>query len=345
MPSGPVVGYYVHHQGRGHAHRALAIAAASSLEITALSSGARPAGWTGEWVTLPDDAGGEQGPDVDGGGRLHYVPEGHAGLRSRMSLISSWIERARPALIVADVSVEVALLARLHGVPVVTAAMPGGRDDAAHRLGYDISAAILAPWPEAAGPLWGGTAADLAKASFVGAISRFPPVQTEPPPSRQVVVLNGTGGAGPSRAAIAAAARATPGWDWTHLDRAHGTWVEDPWPLICSAAVVVSHAGQNAVAEIAAARRPAIVIPQERPFHEQRTLGGVLERLSWVPALVRPSWPAAADWPGLLDRASKLDGSGWARWNDGRGALRAAQLLEDLSRADSGLAGPQAVPA
>ena len=192
-----------------------------------------------------------------------------------MAAIAAWIERTDPAAIITDVSVEVALLARLHGVPAVSMAMPGRRIDAAHRLGYDIADLILAPWPEVAGALWRGTPEDLAKTRYLGAISRFAPVHASAArtPDRRVVVLNGTGGTGPTPADIAAAALATPGWEWVHLDRAYGTWVDDPWPLICSAGVVVSHAGQNAIAEIAAARRPAVVIPQDRPFDEQRTLG------------------------------------------------------------------------
>lgn len=333
MRVAPVIGYYVHHQGRGHAHRALAISAASELTITGLSSGPRPNGWAGDWVDLPDDAGAHLSADLDAGGRLHYAPRDHRGLRTRMATISAWIEKHRPRLMVVDVSVEVALLARLHGVAVVTMAMPGERTDAAHRLGYDISEAIAAPWPAVVGPLWGRVPADLPKTVYLGAISRFAPVVRPIRPTSNVVVLNGAGGAGPTPAAVARAAETTPGWDWVHLDRAHGRWVEDPWPLLCSAAVVVSHAGQNAVAEIAAARRPAVLIPQARPFDEQRSLATALAGLDAIPALVRDTWPAAGEWPAILDRVSRLDGVPWSIWNDGHGADRAAGLLADLSLA------------
>jgi hypothetical protein len=92
-----------------------------------------------------------------------------------------------------------------------------------------------------------------------------------------VVVVNGTGGRGSSAADVAAARLATPGWEWVHLDRAHGTWVDDPWPLLCSASVVVSHAGQNLIAEIAAARRPAADSRSRWPATPER----------------QPRWPAA----------------------------------------------------
>lgn len=334
--TGPAVGYYVHHHGSGHTHRALSINRASDLPITGLSTAPRPQDWRGPWLQLPDDAGAPVTADLTAGDRLHYAPIGHDGFRTRMAAIAAWIERTDPAAIITDVSVEVALLARLHGVPVVSMAMPGRRIDAAHRLGYDIADLILAPWPEVAGALWRGTADDLAKTRYLGAISRFAPVRASAvrTPDRRVVVLNGTGGTGPTPADIAAAAQATPGWQWVHLDRAHGTWVDDPWPLIRSAEVVVSHAGQNAIAEIAAARRPAVVVPQDRPFDEQRTLGRALSRLSSVPAIVRADWPSADDWPALLDRASRLDGTGWSVWNDGHGAARAAAALSDAVRGE-----------
>ena len=126
MPTGPTVGYYVHHQGSGHSHRALAISRAASLPITGLSTGPTPTGWPGDWVDLPDDAGATDRPDKSAHDRLHYAPEHHPGLRDRMAAISAWIGATRPAALVVDVSVEVALLARLHGVPVDRDGYAGG---------------------------------------------------------------------------------------------------------------------------------------------------------------------------------------------------------------------------
>ena len=42
-----------------------------------------------------------------------------------MARLSAWIAESRPRVIVVDVSVEVALLARLFGIPVVSVALPG----------------------------------------------------------------------------------------------------------------------------------------------------------------------------------------------------------------------------
>ena len=329
-----MIGYYIHHQGSGHRHRASSVNRLADVELTGLSTGPRPTGWTGPWVDLPDDAGMAPEQDVTAHGRLHYVPLGSRGLSARMAMIAAWIDAERPEALVVDVSVEVAVLARLLGVPVVVVAQPGHREDAAHRLGYDVASRIIAPWPRAFGGLWGATPEDLVKTGFVGGISRYAPVVEPvapaiPSAARRVVVVNGTGGRSVSSADVAAARLASPGWEWIHLDRAHGTWVDDPWPLLCSASVVVSHAGQNLIAEIAAARRPALLLPQDRPFDEQRVMASALGSAG-LPALVRDSWPSPAEWPDLLDRVGRLDGSRWSSWNDGDGAARVAELLSEL---------------
>lgn len=340
-----MIGYYVHHQGSGHRQRALAVQRAGELELVALSTAPRPAGWSGDWCLLPDDDTGP-GTDPTAGGRLHYVPQGATGLRARMAALSSWFEAARPDALVVDVSVEVALLARLHGIPVVVVAQPGRRHDPAHRLAYDIASLIIAPWPASVGGLWGATPDDLTKTHFVGAVSRFAPTPpgaertTRPGAVRRVVVLNGTGGAGATPHEVCAARSATPDWEWVHLDAAHGTWVADPRPLLESASVVVSHAGQNAIAEIAAVGRPALMLPQERPFAEQQVMAAALRRNGY-PIEVRHGWPAASEWPRLLSEVADLDATAWTGWNDGGGASRMAELLQGMTT--SGRLAPEGV--
>ena len=66
-------------------------------------------------------------------------------------------------------------------------------------------------------------------------------------------------------------------------------WVEDPWPLLCAADVIVTHAGQNAIADVAAARRPAVVIAQPRPHDEQLSTAQALHAAQL--AVVHRGWP------------------------------------------------------
>lgn len=322
-----MIGYYVHHQGSGHLHRATVLAQSLDEPVTGLSSLPKPEGWAGEWVRLErDDAWAEEAGDT-ADGFLHWAPLGEPGLRSRMAAISTWIGETAPSLVVSDVSVEIALLARLHGVPVVSVVLPGDRGDRAHRLGRAASSALVAFWPEEAEGMVRGVDEPL---HCVGAVSRFP-VQDQPvrrTSARRVVVLGGRGGGGLTDAELEVARAQTPGWQWEVLGGADGPWLTDPFPSICEADVVVTHAGQNAIAEVAAARRPAIVVPADRPHDEQHSTARVLAGESW-PALVEFGFPAAG-WAERLERAARLDGSGWERWCDGHAPERFAALVAGL---------------
>lgn len=322
-----MIGYYVHHHGSGHLHRAQSVAAAWPGEVTGLSTLPRPPGWSGDWIQLDDDAPAPGNPDVTADGNLHWAPVGHTGLSSRMARISSWLEAARPSLLVSDHSVEITLLARLHGVRVVAVVLPGDRSDPAHLLGYGVCEALVGMWPATARVHTGLPPDLVARLRCVGGLSRFAP--SEPRPRRagkaHVAVLWGRGGDGPPEHELATARHRTLGWTWTVLGG--DQWVADPFDVLLNSDVVITHGGQNAVAETAAARRPAIVLPQARPFDEQLAMGQALDDDRW-PAIVRHSLPQDS-WSTLLERARRLDGHSWQGWCDGHAAERfVAVLLE-----------------
>ncbi len=240
-------------------------------------------------MALPPDTTDDP-VDATARGRLHWVPVHHDGHRARMGIIAEWITQTRPAVFVSDVSVEAAILARLMGIPVVVAAMRGDRRDEAHRLGYDLADALLAPWPSSL-PEPGWPAHWHAKSVHTGSISRY---DGRPRPvtrggrdrhgaANEVVVMLGAGGADVTPEQVRDAADATPGWSWTVLGGPETPWVEDPWPLLCRASVVVTHAGQNAVAECAAARAPAIVIPRTAPTANSAPPHGRCRAVAWPP--------------------------------------------------------------
>ena len=328
-----MIGYYVHHHGTGHLHRAMTVAPHLEDEVTGLSSLPRPDGWVGPWVQLPrdDSAVSYDGADVTAEGLLHWVPVGDAGLRTRMADISAWIARTAPAALVVDQSVEVCLLARLHGTPVVALTAPGRRTDSPHQLGFRSATELVGPWPQGLTDrlLPGLDAVHADRFHAVGAVSRFPILsRTDYLPSLRprphAVLLAGTGGDGFTPAMITQAKEQTPDWDWTVLSRTLGTWHADPAAVLAEADVVVLHPGQNALAEVAAMRVPAVVVPAPRPFHEQAVTAAALAE-GW-PAVVLDEVPTTG-WRDLLHTALHLDGGQWDEWCDGDAPGRIAAVV------------------
>jgi len=343
-----VIGYYAHHRGAGHLNRAMSIARELSDDVTILSSSPRPAEFSGGWVDLPlDHSAHDREPSADASahGALHWVPLASDGLFSRMSAIAQWLREAEPSVVVVDVSVEVALLVRLHGIPVVTMAQPGDRTDAAHTLGYRASSAIVAVWPEGVPAL--RVADDIAgRVEAVGAISRIPvvaPLRRDP---QQIAVLAGLGTRGQSALDIAvrAAREALPDARWVVLSGADSATVAH---TLRTSALVFAHCGENALAEIAASRIPAIIVPESRPHEEQQAMGIALGA-SGMPVtvvdMVEHGLGAEAaetavqnvDWELLVRETSQLDGEVWSAWCDGDAAARAAAIVERVAALGTG---------
>lgn len=338
-----MIGYYLHHQGSGHRSRGTAVARHVSTEVVGLGSGGPPPDWPGGWVELARDddppVSDECLADVDAGGVLHWVPRGHTGLLERHRQLVTWLAQERPSLVVVDVSVEVALLVRLCGVPVVVGGMPGDRTDPVHALAYDLAEAILAPWPQAAHPDAGWRQEWWEKTWHVGGISTLAPVDApdrdrRDPASRQVLVLWGSGGDDLTEEQLAAARAATPGWSWTVRGGGHPTvGAAELAAEVARADVVVAHAGQGTVADVAAAGRPAVVLAQPRPYDEQLATARAVRRMDLAATAV--GWPSAHQWPGLLDEALERGGLGWCAWTSD-GPVRAAGLIDELAARISG---------
>jgi hypothetical protein len=354
----PVVGWYLHHHGGGHVARFRAVRPLVDADVIVFSSRPAPADLPvgTRWATLPPDAEVET---LDGGavldpadadptasGALHWAPLDHRGHRDRLALIAETIARERIDAMVVDVSVEVGMLARLLGVPVVLFSQPGDRDDEPHALVERVASAIIAPWPrEVMEPAHLASRRDVVV--HTGGISRHDgrPAPATPAPRRsadvtRVLVLAGGGGHDVTSQDVEEARSATPGTHWTVLgvdgvDGEPAVVVDDPWVALHDADVVVTWAGQNAIADIAAAGARAIVVPQPRPFDEQLATASALERAGL--AVVEPVWPAAARWPAVDDRALALDPD-WSRWRTAGAARRAADVVERVAGARLGAA-------
>lgn len=277
-------------------------------------------------VRLPRDDVAEHVSEPTAHGALHWAPHYDSGFGARMQALAQWVADARPELCVVDVSVEVAMFLRLLGIPTVIVALPGDRTDPPHVVVHQMADHILAAWPAGLNtPHW--LKPHEHKTSYVGGVSRF---ENRPMPTRSsdrrdlhVLLLGGAAdGFGAARACVQDVT-------CTALGGASGIWTDDPWPYLCDADVVVSHAGQNSVADIAAARRPAVVIPQPRPFDEQHMTASVLSRYGL--AVTAPRWPSDDDWPAVLQRALTTDPQRWRQWQVQGAAARAAAAIESTA--------------
>ncbi len=255
----------------------------------------------------------------------------------------SFLSRWRPDLVVSDVGLEASILARMCGIPVVYSRQHGRRWDKGHQLAYEWACSLLAPFAEEMEqddcPDWVQE-----KTFYSGGFCRFsgrekaaiaPDSYVKDKPN--VLVMTGFGGTAITPQKLAVAAAATPGWQWHLLGshsapngvRAQGV-VENVWPYLCHADLVIANAGHNSTMEIAAAAVPAVFIPAERPFDEQLCKVDVLRKLNL--GTVVSQWPMPREWAGLWARSHSQNLSNWQPLQSEDAPYKAAQHITQIAR-------------
>ena len=338
-----MIGWYVHHHGWGHMTRMQAIRPHLGDEVTVFSSLPEPASLPPEtvWVQLPSDSDAVVGPDgvsreahelgdVTARGTLHWAPLGHPGHQARLAAIAEWVAIHPTSAFVVDVSVEVTMLARLLGVPTISVAQPGDRTDAPHRLGYDLADRILAPWAPGMIPAKALVGRE-DRVRSVGAISRYDGrARTEADADDDVRRVLFLGLAlDPVRLAQTRELLSADGWVVESAGAGSDDRIDDVWPLLRRATVVVSAAGQNSIADLAAADARAVVIAQERPFDEQREMARVLAAHGLARTVAADASPAE-----VVDSIRRAADTAprWDVWQVSGSAARAAAAIEELAR-------------
>lgn len=341
------IGYYVHHQGAGHRERALRIAGALPGPCTLIGTfgGALPADLP--VLDLPDDRLSEHFDGRDGAPTrplgLHYAPLGSPGIRARMAAIASWAERTDPTLLVVDVSVEVALFARLLSVPTLYVRLAGTRNDPPHLEAFRAAEKLIAPFPEVLDapdvPDW--VRAKTVYAGFLAEPSGKTPDLAE---DGRIAVVFGRGGEGGKLARLVAAACAVPNRAWHVLGPVSGSsnghgrpanlhlhgWAEDIRPHLAAASLVVGAGGDGLLAAVASAGKSFVCLPEPRAFGEQTQKAEGLARLG--AAVVHEGWPEAQDWPGLVARGLALDPAILARLYEPDAVERIAKTIDAIAR-------------
>ncbi|MEM7566194.1 MAG: hypothetical protein AAF321_03085 [Pseudomonadota bacterium] len=355
------IGFFVHHQGRGHAERVAAIVHAlpASRPVTLFSARgdifpALPG--HAEIRVIPSlfEAPGPVPPALDDQRTpptLHCAPLGWPTIRRAVAAITGWFDAADPALFVSDVSAEIAQLARIASVPAVKVLQHGQRDDIGHMAAYEGCVGLLAPYHEALEqadrPAWMRE-----KTCYAGGIGtpHDGPNRAEArtrlglhPARELVLVISGGGGSGAPLAPLTMGARAHPDALWVTIgpvtrewhetevgNLRHQGWVENPEDWIAAADTVIASSGNTTVHMICAAGRPYLVVPEWRYFDEQGCKARALAEVG--AAALRETWPASpAAWREALADAKACDRDAQARLVAGDGARVAADWLETLS--------------
>ena len=355
-------GYFVHHQGRGHATRCAAV-------VNALPAG-RPVtvfcarddifpplreGVTVRRIPSLFEPDGTPEPPALAAARtpanMHCAPLGWARVRGAMAALTAWFHAADPELMIVDVSAEVAQLARLCSVPVVKVLQHGDRSDDGHMRAYESAAGLLAPYAAAleqperpafmramthyAGGLGVGT-----QRSPGGAAARRAIGAGDAP---LAVVISGEGGSGTPLAPLAMAARALPEWRIVTIGRiareghetepgnlVHHGWTDMPETYLAAADLVIASTGNTTCHQILAAGRPWIAIPEWRYFEEQLHKARALHGAG--AAHMRTTWPGTPQgWRAAVEAATAIDPAVQRALVDPDAADRTADWLEGLA--------------
>ncbi|MFK5596314.1 glycosyltransferase [Methylobacterium sp. HMF5984] len=355
------IAFFVHHQGRGHANRTMAIAAefARDRPVSVLTAG--PQLFDGfsrdiEIVPLPNMIGAsvptlrlyaEPTPQV-----MHCVPLGLAEMRRTMRRILDHLDEREVGLFVVDVSAEIALLARIASVPAVQIRMHGDRSDIGHVGAYEACVGMLAPFDERMEQddypayLWAKTFYSGGLCTSVDGVPGRAEARARLglDPAREIVVaVTGGGGSGTPYAPLTVAARAAPETLWLTLGPTHREghetdfsnlrelgWVPSVTDYLAAADIVLASAGDNTVHEVARVGGRLIVMPEWRYFGEQTRKAEALVRLG--AAVQAPVWPGDLQgWRDLLARARTLDPAPLGSLYAPDAAARAAGWLEGLA--------------
>lgn len=355
------IGYFCHHQGRGHAERAAAIVNALPADRPVVLFAARddiflPLAAHVSVRIIPSlfEPPADAAPMMANArtpATLHCAPLGWGSITHAVATIARWFDEARPALFITDVSAELAQLARIASIPCVTVLQHGERSDPGHMAAYEGAVGILAPYARAleqpGRPDWMQEKMHYAPGVGIDftAVDRLHARRMLglPEAAEIVLVVAGGGGGGTPATPITLGARAEPGSLWLTIGAVehewHATppgnlrhlgWVDQSALYMAAADRIVSSAGNTTVHMIAATGRPWIVVPEWRYFDEQLWKARMLAEAK--AAVVLDHWPShAGAWGEAWARAARIAPATQHALVDPHAADDAARWLDTLA--------------
>ncbi len=294
-----MLGYYAHYHGSGHANYANIMSKVFGKNMKIYTSSDYDFHAFADVLKLPDE-------DLDGTeaalsvfptpGYLHYAPVGLEKITRRNWLMLCSFLADDIKLLIIDVSVEVAALARVSSMPYVYVKMMGQRNDAPHLYAYEGAAFLIAYYPEAmeapATPDWVKE-----KTLYFGFFSRYSlqrlteyiPTMSNKPPVPEICLVKGFGGKDVSEADLSTLNRQFPQHNIIIVGPVaqkvimanvhYRGVVSDIAPYVLAADLVVVHCGANTIAEMATLNARCLLMPEERPYQEQEAMADALKHL------------------------------------------------------------------
>jgi hypothetical protein len=241
---------------------------------------------------------------------------------------------------VVDVSVETAVLCRLAGLRTVVLRQSGRRDDPPHKLAHDCADVAWVPQHRHLEPHFSARHGT----HFTGAFNRYDTARSSrgharchlgvASARRLVVVLLGSGGSTfpaeawqrqPDVGSIDVVVLGEPRCWSSGSIRSLGR-VPEPSRHLCAADAVVSAGGWASVHDLVSLGVPSALVAEPRPFDEQRVRVDALDGAGLAVGLER--WPLPQDLESVLEACDELDPGRWSQCYDGKGAQRAAEMIE-----------------
>ncbi|MFC4211233.1 glycosyltransferase [Pedobacter lithocola] len=311
------IAFYIHHHGSGHLMRTLQIVKAlKNHQVILMGSGLKALTELPSNIKvahLPLDIADENENTSVGNIKsmaFHYAPIGIKGIRNRVALMTEVFQKNYPLILVIDVSVEVALLARLAGIPTIIMRQHGNRTDLPHQLAYDSAELLIAPFSN---EMYVGEKDNAYKKTvFTGGFSRFDSVENNVNINQNTVcILVGNGGTSITEMFIKSIALSCNKFHFKVLGLEQNKsnrlanleflgQVVNPAETIKEANIIIGNTGHNTVMEAASLNKRFVGIPENRPFDEQIEKAKSIQNRAGI-KIVSPNELLKTDWLLLLE--------------------------------------------
>lgn len=285
------IGIYAHYHGSGHCSYANQIASYNVKNYVVFTSSDYTFLPEVDTLKLPDEDPTEN--DITSRTKLasflHYNPQGNRKVVLRSALMISEIVRGEIDLLLVDVSVEIAMLARISSIPYAYCRMMGNRDDEGHKIAYQGAQFLYAFYPESFEPAdtpdWiRNKTMYLGFTSPKGMQTSFSAVSENP---KSILVMHGQGGNEFNQTTLEQIESQFPNTTIKLIGRYEGlidtaqstiyNFVDNPEEFITEADLIIASCGSNTVSLLLSMGKRFLAIPEGRPYDEQEVFSVQLE--------------------------------------------------------------------